>query len=317
VSNTVAEGLLRLRESDGELGDAFGPGSRASHGINLRCCRRSGFDPYRKERPMNPVIGTPPTLEWIGVGRLAIDESYQRATDSAASRRLIHKIKTGWNWNYCQPLVVSRRLDASLYVIDGQHRLTAAMGRGDIPHLPCVVISGQDENGEASAFVALNTQRQKLSQGDIFNAMLAAGNEDAKHVAGLLAETGWRMTHTSNTQVWKAGDLFCAPMLVKALKAEGECVVRNALAALREAYPETTVTNTVTLLKALFLIYRNKLAADPDHLIEMLGAVSPVDWELERAAVRLRNPQLSLVDALVETIVATCAISATDALLAA
>jgi hypothetical protein len=31
-------------------GDAFGHGSRASHGINLRCCRRPGFDPYRKER---------------------------------------------------------------------------------------------------------------------------------------------------------------------------------------------------------------------------------------------------------------------------
>jgi hypothetical protein len=112
----------------------------------------------REEISMNPVIGAPPTLEWIGVERLAIDESYQRATDSAASRRLIHRIKTDWNWNYCQPIVVSRRSDGSLFVIDGQHRLTAAVARGDIPHLPCVVISGQDENGEASAFVALNTQ---------------------------------------------------------------------------------------------------------------------------------------------------------------
>jgi hypothetical protein len=266
---------------------------------------------------MNAAIGSPPTLEWIGVERLAIDESYQRATDSAASRRLIHKIKTGWNWNYCQPLVVSRRIDGGLYVVDGQHRLSAAIGRGDIPHLPCVVISGQDENGEASAFVALNTQRQKLSQADIFNAMLASGDATAKQVAALLEETGWRMAHTSNTQVWKPGDMFCAPMIVKALKAEGECIVRNALSALREAYPETTVTNTATLLKALFLIYRNKRVSDPDRLIEMLGACSPVDWELERSAVRLRNPQLSLVDALVETIVATCEVTATDALLAA
>jgi hypothetical protein len=71
------------------------------------------------------------------------------------------------------------------------------------------------------------------------------------------------------------------------------------------------------MLKALFLIYRDKRVSDPDTLIEMLGAVSPGDWELERSVVRLRNPQLSLTDALVETIVATCTLSASDALLAA
>lgn len=255
---------------------------------------------------IEPPVGAPPTLEWVAVDRLAIDESYQRATDSAASRRLILQIRTRWNWNYCQPLVVSRRADASLFVIDGQHRLTAAMQRGDIPHLPCVVLSNMTDGGEASAFVALNTRRQKLSQGDIFNAMLAAGDASAAVVAGLLAETGWRMTHTSNTQAWKAGDLFCAPMIVKALKAEGECIVRNALTALREAYPATTVTNTATMLKALFLIYRGKRVSDPDLLIETLGAVAPCDWEMERHGLRLRNPQLSLNEALVETIVSAC-----------
>jgi hypothetical protein len=123
---------------------------------------------------MDAPIGSPPTLEWIAVERLAIDESYQRATDSPASRRLINRIKQGWNWSFCQPLVVSRRTDGSLFVIDGQHRLSGAIGRGDIPHLPCVVVTDADE---AQTFIALNTQRQKLSQGDIFNAMLAAGDD--------------------------------------------------------------------------------------------------------------------------------------------
>lgn len=166
----------------------------------------------------NPPIGSPPTLEWIAVERLAIDESYQRATDGPASRRLIQKITKGWNWNFCQPLVVSRRDDGTLYVIDGQHRLSAAMERGDIPHLPCVVIGGVE--CEAAAFVALNTQRQKLSAGDVFNAMLAAGDPDAKRVAELLQETGWRMARTSNPTFWKPGEMFCAPLIVKAVKAD-------------------------------------------------------------------------------------------------
>jgi hypothetical protein len=36
------------------LGDAFGPGSRASRRTNLRCSAPSGFDPYRKQSKVIP-----------------------------------------------------------------------------------------------------------------------------------------------------------------------------------------------------------------------------------------------------------------------
>jgi hypothetical protein len=261
---------------------------------------------------MDAPIGSPPTLEWIAVERLAIDESYQRATDSPASRRLINRIKQGWNWSFCQPLVVSRRTDGSLFVIDGQHRLSGAIGRGDIPHLPCVVVTDADE---AQTFIALNTQRQKLSQGDIFNAMLAAGDDAAKTTATILDETGWKLTRNHTISV--TGRLNCAPMIARAVRKIGECPVRNALTALREAYPDQPVPNAATLLKPLFTIYRDKRISDPDLLIELLGAVSPLDWQLESAGLRLRNPQLSREEALVECLVRACEDAATDGKLAA
>ena len=251
---------------------------------------------------MDAPIGSPPTLEWIAVDRLAIDESYQRATDGAMSRRLIARIAAAWNWNLCQPLVVSRRPDGSLFVMDGQHRLSGAVARGDIPHLPCVVVTGADE---AQTFIALNTYRQKLSQGDIFNAMLAAGDDAAKQTAALLDETGWKLTR--NHSITVTGRINCAPRIVKALRKYGACVVRNALTALREAYPDAPVPNASTLLGALFEIYHDKRVSDPDLLIEMIGAVLPTDWQLESEGLRLRNPTLSRADALIETIVATCA----------
>jgi hypothetical protein len=52
-----------------------------------------------------------------------------------ASQALIRQIARHWDWDLCLPLVVSRRADGSLYVIDGQHRLAAARIRGDIDHL--------------------------------------------------------------------------------------------------------------------------------------------------------------------------------------
>jgi hypothetical protein len=255
---------------------------------------------------VNPVIGAPPTLEWIAVERLAIDESYQRATDGPHSRKLIGRISQCWNWHLCQPLVLSRRLDGSLFVIDGQHRLSAAIVRGDIPHLPCVVVSGQSGEDEARTFVQLNTQRQRLSQSDIFNGLLAAGDEVAKRAACLLAETGWRQTRTSSDR-WRPGELFCAPMIVKALKTEGEIVVRNALTSLREAYETAPVRNTSVMLKALFLIFRRKqCAGEPDIFIRALGsAEDSTDWDLLALDQRRASPQLSRVEAHAAAIVAT------------
>lgn len=253
-----------------------------------------------------PIVGCPPTLEWIEVSRLSIDESYQRATDSSKSRSLIFRIAQGWNWHLCQPLVVSRRLDGSLFVIDGQHRLTAALTRGDIPHLPCVVVTGQQGEDEARTFVDLNTQRQRLSQSDIFNALLAAGDEDAKRVADLLHDTGWHQTRTSCDR-WNAGDLFCGPMIVKSLKNEGEAVIRNALTALREAYPDRPVRNTSIMLKALFLIFRRgDCGGDPDALVDAIGsAEDSTDWDLLALDERRANPGLSRVESFEAAIVRT------------
>lgn len=253
-----------------------------------------------------PIAGCPPTLEWIEVSRLAIDESYQRATDSSKSRSLIFRIGQQWNWNLCQPLVVSRRQDRSLFVIDGQHRLTAALTRGDIPHLPCVVVTGQAAEEEARTFVQLNTQRQRLSQSDIFNALLASGDENAKVVAALLHETGWHQTRTASNS-WKSGELFCAPMIVKALKSEGEAVIRNALTALREAYPDRPVRNTSVMLKALILIFRrDECRGDPDALIEAIGsAEDSTDWDLLATDERRKNPGLSRIESFEAAIVST------------
>lgn len=247
------------------------------------------------------MVGAPPTLEWVAVDRLKVDPVYQRAANTAQSRRLIVRMQKRWNWALCQPLVVARRLDGGLFILDGQHRYLGAIERGDIPHLPCVIIAGADHSTEAETFVALNTQRQSLSQGNIFNAMLSAGDEDAIRIGRLLEETGWRMARSSATNKWKPGELFCGPRLTKWLKSDGEEVVRNALTALREAYHDKVVTCTVNLIDALILIYREDAkypGFDPDLLIEALATVEPNDWLELAMDARQANPALSRREAI-------------------
>lgn len=254
---------------------------------------------------VGPMVGNPPGLEWLGVAQLQVDPAYQRATDGYHSRRIIVAMVKQWDWKLCQPLVVTRRTDGGLFVLDGQHRLEGARERGDIPHLPCVVIPAIAQSDEAAAFVQLNTARQKLSQADIFAGMLAAGDAEAVSVAEIMRETGWRLVRSNASANYKPGDVQCAPRLARLVKSSGEASVRNALAALREAYPDTPVRSSARLIEALVRIYSRKLSAgiDPDHLIAALAAFDcPEDIAVEAHDMSRGNPSLSWVDAMAEVI---------------
>lgn len=261
----------------------------------------------QKKSQIGPITGNPPSLEWLSVAALMIEPAYQRATDGSKSQRIIAGMVKQWRWPLCQPLVVTRREDRSIYVIDGQHRLEGAKRRGDIPHLPCVVLAAMPQEREAEAFVELNTTRQALSQIDLFAAMLAAGDPTALRVEALMRETGWTLARHTNSAIYKPGELVCAPMLVRAAKQMGEAAVRNALTTLREAWPDTPVRTASRLLQALMTIFADERLLsriDPDALIEALGAYeNPADWIDDGRGMKRANPSLSTREALAEAMI--------------
>lgn len=256
----------------------------------------------RKPEPVGPVTGAPPTLEWIATDALVIDESYQRATESSKSQRIIFGMVKGWDWRLCQPLAVSRRVDGGLFVVDGQHRLAGALRRGDIPHLPCVVTMHADASDEAATFVALNERRQRLNEGDKFNAALASGDETAIRVAALIAECGLSLARHCNPAAWKPGQIFCAPAIVSAVKQFGERVVTCALIALSEAYQGKVLSRGATLLPGLYPLYRDHAGQDfdPDLFIETLGSIEQLEWLEEARALKRADGTISQRQALAE-----------------
>lgn len=245
-----------------------------------------------------PQTGAPPSLEQVPIERLQVDPAYQRATDTSLSRRIIAGMVKEWKWPLCQPLVVSRRADGALYVLDGQHRLEGARQRGDLPYLPCVILGSLGESDEARAFVDLNTQRQRLSQTDIFNGLLAAGDAGAKRLVELLEETGWRILRSTNTQKMKPGDLTCAPMLVRELGWSGESTVRSALQALRTAYPAQPVTNVANMLKALVQLFKNYPGHEPQQVAQVLALRSPIAWAKAASDLCARDATWTRIRAL-------------------
>ncbi len=241
-------------------------------------------------------IGQPPTLEWIAVDRLQIDERYQRSIEGPQSRRIIFGMVKRWDWRLCQPLNVSRRSDGAMFVVDGQHRLAGARERGDVAHLPCVVSSHADHSDEAHTFVALNLKRQKLTQGDVFNASLASGDPDAARTLELITGAGLTLARHANTIAWKPGQIFCAPAIQTALKLYGDRVVSCALIALGEAYQGKVQERAATLLKPLYVIYSEDAKRpefDPDRFIAALGSVEQRDWSDHARDQQRANPAFS------------------------
>jgi hypothetical protein len=238
---------------------------------------------------INAPTGTPPTLEWIVPGDLSIDDSYQRSLATENAQALIRRIAMFWDWSLCQPINVARRGDGALKVVDGQYRHAAALLRGDIKALPCVIADYPDRAAEAAAFVALNKERRPLNSVDVWRAQLAAGDELAKQVADLIISAGLTVARHSNYVAWKPRTIYCVPGIIKAYRAHGRHVTSAALVALAEAFDGKVLRYAGQLLRALVRFYVISLqddGFDPDAFLERLALNSQEQW-MRAAAERM------------------------------
>ena len=129
----------------------------------------------------------PGTFAMISKDSIAVDHRYQRTLNEG--KKL--EISSNFNWVAFGAISINRRINGTLWAIDGQHRLAAAKNRNDIDVVPCVVFNIPDNiEEEASAFLALNTLRRPLQSKDKFRAQLISGDKVAMmaehlvHLAG-------------------------------------------------------------------------------------------------------------------------------------
>jgi len=125
---------------------------------------------------------------------LNVDHEYQR---TKVSNSRVLEIAKDWSWVACNTLAVARRLDGTLWVMDGQHRKLAADKRDDIQDLPCLVFPVTEKVEEAKGFLNTNIVRGPVSMYDRFNAMVMAGDEHAQAVKRMVEHTGFTIGRTA------------------------------------------------------------------------------------------------------------------------
>lgn len=220
-----------------------------------------------------------PVLQFCTPAQLQVDNSYQRPTDAQASRTLINRIARSWDWRLYQPLVVARRADGNLYVVDGQHRLEAARTRGDIPQLPCVVTSYDSAQEEATAFVAINQQRKPLSQLNLYKAAIASGDADALMIEQLIERAGLRITGAADVKRWKPGWVNNIVSIRACYRTHGERITRLSLEALAQAFDGAIIRNCGSLFAAIYpLVAAQGANFVPFILLEILRDADPDGW---------------------------------------
>lgn len=224
---------------------------------------------------MAPPRGRRPVPANCTVGELGIDATYQRAL-GRDNITLIRAIAKDWDWTLCQPLIVARRHDDSLWVVDGQHRLLAARLRSDIYDLPCIVVHYGSIEAEAQGFVALNTRRRPLTAYALWRAAIASNDAQALALQAMLAGHGMHVESGADYKNWKPGGLNNIGALQKLFRAEPNRLDR-VLGIIAAAFPGEVLQFGATFVQAINNLIK-LIPFDDGALVEQLRGRTQGQW---------------------------------------
>jgi len=176
-------------------------------------------------------IGVSPTSFDIKAGDLEVDHRYQRDVKPTRLKQLADAL----DLDAIGEITVSERKDASLVIIDGQHRVAALKERGlsDWP-CSCRVYCGLTLRQEALLFRKLNNTK-KPSIWDEFKAGLVAKEPEAVRINAIA-----RSKNLTVARLPWDGKVACIATMRHIYRTMGEAALGDALGACIAAWGRTT-----------------------------------------------------------------------------
>ena len=152
----------------------------------------------------NTETGTPGVFRDIHKKDLLVDHTYQRSLSDSR----VGALTRDWVWEAVGVLAVAQRENGQYYVMDGQHRLAAALRRADVSTLPCLVFT--DAN-EAKLFIQLNTHRKPPTMLQTFRARVHAEDPVAVAIEDFLSVRGLFVPSCNRSR--NPGAIYCIGVL--------------------------------------------------------------------------------------------------------
>ena len=185
-------------------------------------------------RDLAPIPTEPPMLEWMAPQDLLVEGRYQRDL-SDASRRLIDRIVSGWDWRKFKPPIVAWT-ERGFEIIDGQHTAIAAATHPLIDKIPVQIVEAARVEDRAAAFIGHNRDRIAVTPVQMHRANVAAGDPDALTVQQIADRAGATIVYSVwGQRKWKPGETIAVAAIKSLADRRGAMKARETLEVLVKA----------------------------------------------------------------------------------
>jgi hypothetical protein len=206
-------------------------------------------------------------IEIVELKQLRIDPLYQR--DLIAD--FVEQMADNWDIVTAGTIVVSKRPNGDLFIVDGQHRAAAAVRAGE-SHILAQVLD--EPSAEEEARLRLKGNFKKTDRiYEVFRARIAAGDPKAKKIKSILKNLDTQINYSPTAE----SGINAVAAIEKLYDLDDGVTLIRILSLLKDLFgpisPEYASSNT---LKALaWFTARHELEIDQERFNRLLKAMGP------------------------------------------
>lgn len=212
------------------------------------------------------------TFRWIAFDSLNVDPIYQRNLRKNRAIKMAHN----WNPEKMGVIVVNRRDNGMLYIVDGQHRYAALLLiENRPPRVYCEVFDGLTREEEARLFHDLDNERANLTAGASFKALLAAHDKQAISIQRAANNVGLTVDYDKGPV---PGNIRAFRTLQEIHNRRDEKGLQDILYICAKAWPNSNHACSSEILYGLEIFlekYGDNKKLDRERLISVLSLNDP------------------------------------------
>ena len=233
----------------------------------------------RRKTPSEPpdrrliALGKSKGFEELFAAELKVDPEVQRGFHPQHAE----KLKAIWDPKYVGTLIVSRRTNGDLYLIDGQHRCVVALQLDPTAIMDCEVYEGLTVVEEALMFLHFNRNRKPPSAFDHYKIGLKARLPIELRMKAETSALGLEISpHKGNRQI--AAVAACRRIVGWDVHETG--LLQDTLVFAEQAFgahPETWDANLIQAIARV--VIKNRAKIDYGRLVDKLRTKHPDEWQ--------------------------------------